>query len=356
MSGITVTEFARVQQEVLKLKSENHMLKEQLQKTSSAPQTFLQSWFSSSESSEIEKLQKEEAELKKSFQAMQDHNDSLREQIKEANISDSLATQIATLEALFKTKKRELIRMHELNATTLSDLEEEVELSRGLCESLENGRASLTRDKEALENTIRSLKGAKQSIETRLKDLEELNQQLRQDLGVRAADGSEYADLAIRIEESREGLDRMEKELAEMKESFEKEETRLAEIEEKKRKQCETIDASNQGQAAKVEEQLKALRNELQSLKSRDKVEETVEIDVDSLVKENADLQARIDELEKRREVLAGMVMANQIDCVFLTAWLKREPKSHTDANSVFRDLMEQEERKKKEFAELGGV
>ena len=353
MSGITVTEFARVQKEVLKLKSENHMLMEQLQKMSNAPQTFLQSWFSSSESSEIEKLQKEEAELKKSLQAMQEHNDSLREKIKDSSVSGNLEAQTATLDALFKTKKRELTRMHELNATTLADIEEEVQLSHGLCESLENGRASLSRDKEALENTILSVQAAKQSIDTRVRDLQELNQQLRQDLGVRAADGSEYADLAIRIEESRGALEKMEKELAAMKERFDAEEARLVETEQKKRMECEAIDARNQSQAAKVEEQLKALRHELQSLKARDKTEETVELDVDSLVKENSDLQARIDELEKRRVALSQMVLANQIDCVFLGNWLKREQVSHTDADSVFKDLVQKESQAKEELRQL---
>lgn len=353
MSGITVTEFARVQKEVLKLKSENHALTEQLQKISNTPQTFLQSFFSTAESTEIERLQREEAELKQSLHSMQEHIDSMREQIRESNNSDNITTQIATLEALFKTKKRELMRMYELNATTLADLEEEVELSRGLCESLESGRASLARDKEALDNTILSLQAAHQSIESRIHDLEQLNQQLKADLGVKAADGNEYADLAEQIEEARKRLEATESEYSAMRQKFDAKESQLLETEQKKKKECDALDEVNQSQASKVEEQLKALRSELQSLKTRNRTEETVEIDVDSLVKENAALQARIDDLDKKKAELASVVTENQIDCSFLGQWMKTAQNSHTDADSVFKDLIQRECQAKEELRKL---
>lgn len=353
MSGITVTEFARVQKEVLKLKSENHALSEQLQKITNTPQTFLQSFFSTSESNEIERLQREETELKKSLQSMQEHIDSLRDQIRETNNSDNMTTQIATLEALFKTKKRELTRMHELNATTLADLEEEVELSRGLCESLESGRASLSRDKEALDNTILSLQAARQSIDSRIHDLEQLNQQLKNDLGVKAADGNEYADLAEQIDAARKRLEQTEAEYSAMKQQYDAKESNLMETEQTKKKECDALDEINQTQAAKVEEQLKALRSELQSLKTRGKVDETVQLDVDSLVQENAALQARIDDLDKKKEELASIVTANQVDCSFLGQWLKTAQNSHTDAESVFKDLIQKECQAKEELRKL---
>jgi SMC interacting uncharacterized protein involved in chromosome segregation len=127
----------------------------------------------------------------------------------------------------------------------------------------------------------------------------------------------------------------------------------LKEIDSGKRQQCDSLDERYQAQAAEVEEQLKSLRQELQSLKSRNPSDETVEIDVDSLVKENAELQARIDELDRRREELGEMVTANQTDCGFLAQWLKREQGSHADPEAIFKELIQKQCAAREELKKL---
>jgi chromosome segregation ATPase len=353
MTSITVQEFDRVQKEVQQIKWENHHLREEIAKVTTASQGIFQSLFSSAEKTEIDRLEHEEADLKKSIQTLQERNDALREQCRQFNTSESLTTQIATLDSLFKTKKRELTRMHELNATTITDLEEEVELAQGLCDSLESGRSSLSRDKEALENTILSLQAARQSIDSRVRDLEQLNQQLRADLGVKAVDGSESTDISFQYEDATHKLKLLEAEFADITKRFDADEERLQQIEAAERRECETLDQQYQAQTAQVEEQLRTLRHELQSLKSRNPSDETVEIDVDSLIRENAELQVRIDNLERRRLELAETVNDNQIDCCFLGQWMKKEQNSHSDAETAFRDLIQKECDAKEELKAL---
>ncbi|OHS93515.1 hypothetical protein TRFO_11717 [Tritrichomonas foetus] len=352
--SISIEEFQRVQNEVLRLKNENHSLAEQLKNVQNTGPSFLSSFFSSSESTEIEKVQQEEAELKKTLANVQEKNDALREQCRDANSSESTFNdQVNALEALFMTKKRELTRMEELNASTLTDLEEEVSLARELCESLENGRASLARDKEVIENSIVSLQAAKQSIDARTRDLEQLNQQLKSDLGVKTADGTESADLASQIEEAVYKLKALEREYQRSCITFDAQEEELKRVEQEKSKECAELDEQRAQQTAKVEEQLKSLRHELQSLKSRDKADETVEIDIDSLVTENEELQRRIDELEKKRLKLAEQVNDNQVDCFFLGQWVKKEQSSHTDADVVFKELIQKQCKAREELAKL---
>lgn len=351
--SISLEEFQRIQNEVLRLKGENHTLAEQIKTAANTSQTFLHSLFSTSENSEIERLQREESELKKSFASISEHNEQLREQCRNANTTESINDQIAMLESLFMTKKRELVRMHELNATTLQDLEEEVELARELCDSLENGRSSLTRDKEVIENSILSLQAARQSIDSRIRDLEALNKQLRSDLGVKAADESENADLASQIAVATHKLHELQVESDEMNATFSRQERELQEILKSKQDECTKLDENQSGQNAQIEEQLKALRHELQSLKSRTRSEDTVEIDVDSLVKENEDLQIRIDDLERKKQELTSIITVNQTDCTYLTKWLKTEQQSHGDIDSVLKELIKKECEARDELARL---
>jgi chromosome segregation ATPase len=290
---------------------------------------------------EAERLQHEESDLKKSVQVHQEKNNALREQLQTANVSESLGTQIATLDALFKTKKRELTRMKELNTTTLTDLEEEVELARGLCESLEGGRASLSRDKEALESTSLSLQAARQSLEGRIRDLEQVNHQLRSDLGVKESDTSESVDLAFQFREATERLAALTAEHAEQNSRSDAEEALLAEREQQRRRECEALDQRHQEQAAQIEEELRSLRKELQGLKSRSPADETVEIDVDALVQENAELRGKIGALERRAGEMSEIVNDHQVDCLFLGNWLKSEGTGHGDPEKAFQALIQ---------------
>lgn len=352
---ISIEEFQRVQNDVLRLKNENHTLSEQLKNVQTSSPSFLSSFFSSSETTEIEKVQQEEAELKKTLANVQEKNDNLKEQCRDFgnSVDLSIEDQINALEALFMTKKRELTRMEELNSSTLSDLEEEVNLARELCESLENGRASIARDMENIENSIISLQAKKQAIEARTKDLEQLNQQLKTDLGIKTQDGSDSLDLISEINEASEKLSQIEKEYQKASIQYEVQEEELQRVEKQKRDEVAELDAQRQQQTQKVEEQLRSLRHELQSLKTREKTDETVEIDVDSLVRENQELQSRIEALDQKKQTLSSWVNENQIDSLFLGQWLKKEQPSHTDADSVFKELIQKHTQAKEELDRL---
>lgn len=352
---ISIEEFQRVQNEVLRLKNENHMLSEQFKNVQTSSPSFLSSFFSSSETTEIEKVQQEEAELKKTLANVQEKNESLKEQCRDyGNTADlTIEDQINALEALFMTKKRELTRMEELNKTTLSDIEEEANLARELCESLENGRASIARDKENFENSIISFQAKKQAIEARIKDLEQLNQQLKSDLGIKTQDGTDSLDLMTEIKEASEKLAQIEKEYQKARIQYDAQEEELQRVEKQKSEEVAELDAQRQQQTQKVEEQLKSLRHELQSLKTRDKTDETVEIDVDLLIRENQDLQSRINDLDKKKQALSKKVYDNQIDSSFLGQWLKKEQASHTDADSVFKELIQKHTKAKEEIDKL---
>ncbi|KAH0785122.1 hypothetical protein GPJ56_011068 [Histomonas meleagridis] len=350
--SISLDEFQRVQNEVLRYKTENHNLREQLKNLGTNSQTFLQSLFSSSENAEIERLQKEETELKNSLANIEEHNKAIKDQIREANLPTSQTDQISILESLFLTKKRELTRMKELNSTTLSDLEEEVNLARELCDSLESGRSSLLRDKEVLDSSILSLQGTKQTISSRIQDLQQLNQQLRSDLGVKASNETENADVISQVSNANQRLSELEQELSTMTKSFEDEETHLSQILESKSKEWATIDEQNKAKTADIENQLKSLRLELQSLK-KPTVAETVEIDVETLMTENTALQTRAEQLEERKKELQNIVMKNQIDCSFLADWIKKEQPTKKNADTVFKELIQKELEAKEELAKL---
>jgi hypothetical protein len=83
------------------------------------------------------------------------------------------------------------------------------------------------------------------------------------------------------------------------------------------------------------------LKRELKGLKSRFSADETVEIGVDALVRENAGLCAKIEALDRRAEELGKIVLANQTDCRFLGNWLKREQPAHGEPEEVFKALIQ---------------
>jgi hypothetical protein len=101
------------------------------------------------------------------------------------------------------------------------------------------------------------------------------------------------------------------------------------------------LDQRHQKQAAQIEEELRSLRKELQGLKSRSPADETVEIDVDALVQENADLRATIGALERKAAEMAEIVNDHQVDCLFLGNWLKSEATGHRDAEKAFQALIQ---------------
>ena len=350
---ISVAEFQRVQQEVLRLKNENLDLTDHLNRSQSVGPRFLSTFFSGSESGDVDRAQQEEAELKKALASLQAKNDTLRDQLRDLVRDSSVADRVETLEQLFLTKKRELTRMMELNESTLSDLSEEIDLARELCESLENGRASLARDKEVIENSIASLQIAKQSIEARTKDLEELNRQLLRDLGEKEADGNNVAGIEEKIQVETRRLRELEKEYQRLSITFDAQEEELYRVECQKEKEVAEIDDQRNKQTEKIENQLRSLRHELQSLKTRDRNEETVQIDVDSLVRENKELQDRIDEMDRKKLALAQLVNDHQTDCAFLGKWLKKEQVAHTDPDTVFRDLIQKQCNAREELAQL---
>jgi chromosome segregation ATPase len=353
MTEIKVQEFERLQQDVVRLKQENHQLREQISKLSTVSPTFRFHFFPGTERAEIEKLQHEEAELKKSLQVHQEKNEALREQCQTANISVPIELQIANLDSLFKTRKRELTRMKELNTHALTDLEDQVTIARELCESLESGRDSLSRDKEVVESTTLSLRAARQSLEARIQELERVNQQLRADLGVKTADSSESMDLAFQLRDATDRLASLTAEYAEMNARYDAEEALLGKKEEQRRHECELLDQKHQEQAAQIEGELRSLRKELQGLKSRSPADETVEIDVDTLIQENADLRAKIQALERTAAEMATVVHDNQVDCLFLGNWLKKAPQKADDAEKVLEELTQRERSAREELRRL---
>ena len=349
---IKIEEFQRVQNEVLRYKQENHDLNEQLKSVGITSQTFLQSLFSSSENAEIGRLQKEESDLKKSLSSIQEVNESIQVQCKEFSSFENENDQIKYLENLFLTKKRELTRLKELNTTTLNDLEEEVNLAHELCDSLESGKVSLSRDKESLENSILSLKGIKQSMDARIKDLEQLNQKFKMELGGKESLLKETEDASIQTKNLNQKLSEIEKENAKMFQEFDEAEKIMKQKESEKIDELEKINKQNSVKTTEIENELKSLRQELQSLKRRDTVNETVEIDVDILIKENNELQARVNELENKKKELSDLVYQQQVDCSFLVQLLKKEHQ-HKDPDTIFKDLIQKELELKDELERL---
>ena len=137
--SISSDEFLRIQNELIRLKAEKHSLQEQLKAATSTSQTFsFQSLFSGSDAQNIERLQKEENELKSSLTKLREQIDSLNEQFKGIDPNIRNVDQIAVIETLFQTKKRELLRMRTLNEKALADLNEEVEIAKSLCDSLDS--------------------------------------------------------------------------------------------------------------------------------------------------------------------------------------------------------------------------
>ena len=353
--SISSDEFLRIQNELIRLKGEKHNLQEQLKAASSTSQTFLQSLFSGSEAQNIERLQKEENELKQSMAKLREQIDSLNDEFKSIDPNIRNVDQIAVIESLFQTKKRELIRMKSLNDKALEDLKEEVDIAKSLCDSLDSGRASFAREKENIDNAIVSLQASKQTIDNRIKDLKELNEQLNKDLGIKSNVGDDYAELSAQIDEWQEKLQNLELEDKEISVEFETQEKQLRIIEESKANECASISEEQQKQTQAVEEQIKALKKELGSLKARTHTDETVNIDVDSLIKENETLQERYNELEKRNKELKGMVNTYQEDCAYLSNWLRTESRPHGNPEATFRQLQQLYNTKEQEYKALTG-
>ena len=352
--SISSDEFLRIQNELIRLKAEKHSLQEQLKAASSTSQTFLQSLFSGSEAQNIERLQKEENELKFSLSKIREQIDSLNEQFKGTDPNIRNVDQIAVIETLFQTKKRELLRMRTLNDKALADLNEEVDIAKSLCDSLDSGRTSFTREKDNIESAILSLQASKQTIDKRIQDLKDLNVQLNEDLGIKSNVGDDYADLSAQIDEWQEKLQNLELENNEMSLEYEAQEKQLKIVEESKAMECKAIKEEQQKQTQAVEEQLKALKKELSTLKARNPTDETVvDIDVDSLIKENETLQSRYNELQKRNKELQGMVNTYQEECAYLANWLKTETRSHGNPETTFKQLQQLYNTKEEEYKAL---
>ena len=352
--SISSDEFLRIQNELIRLKGEKHSLQEQLKAASTTSQTFLQSLFSGLEAQNIEHLQKEENELKICLAKLREQIDALNEQYREIDPNIRNVDQIAVIETLFQTKKRELIRMKTLNDKALDDLKEEVDIANSLCDSLDSGRASFAREKENIDNAIISLQASKQTIENRIKDLKELNIQLNEDLGIKSSVGDDYVDLSAQIEEWQEKLQNLELENNEITVEFESQEKQLKIVEESKASECKAIKEEQQKQTQAVEDQLKALKKELSTLKARSPSDEAiVDIDVDSLIQENETLQHRYDELQQRNKELKGMVTTYQEDCAYLANWLKSETRAHGNPEATFRQLQQLYNTKEEEFKQL---
>jgi hypothetical protein len=132
---------------------------------------------------------------------------------------------------------------------------------------------------------------------------------------VKESDTSESIDLAFQFREATERLAAQTAEYAEQNRCSDAEEALLAEREQQRRRErgCEALDQRHQEQAAQTEEELRWLRKELQGLKSRSPADETVEIDVDALVQENADLRAKIGALERKAAAMAEIVNDHQL-------------------------------------------
>lgn len=349
---IKIEEFQRVQNEVLRYKQENHDLSEQLKGVSAATPTFLQSLFSSSENAEIDRLQKEESDLKKSLSSILEANEAIQLQCKGFDMFESEKDQIRYLENLFLTKKRELTRMKELNAATVSDLEEEVNLAQELCDSLESGRVSLNRDKESLENSILSLKGVRQSLDARINDLKQLNQKFKLELGVKEVQSKESEGACMQTESLNHKLEELERENAKMFKEFDDDENMLRQKENEKMDKLNKINEQNNVKTNEIENALKSLRQELQALKRKETVSKTVEIDVDVLIQENNDIKSRNDELDVKKKELSELVFQQQVDCNFLVQWLKKE-RSHKDSDTIFKELIQMELNLKDELEKL---
>ena len=180
-----------------------------------------------------------------------------------------------------------------------------------------------------------------------------MNQQLRADLGIKAQDGSESVDLIEQITQASEQLSKLEKEYKTCCIQFDAQEEELALVEKTKCAEVTELDAQRQQQTQKVEEQLKSLRHELQSLKIRDKTDETVEIDVDSVATENEELRTRISELDQKIATLTQWVTDNQTDCVYLGQWLKKEQGTHTDPDTIFKELIQKQCQAREELDKL---
>ncbi|EAY19838.1 hypothetical protein TVAG_129460 [Trichomonas vaginalis G3] len=348
--SISEDEFMRVQQELIRLKEEKHNLNEQLKSVSNTSQTFLQSLFSGSDASMIERLQKEENELKATLAKLREQISTLNEQCRGVDQAILNVDQVAAIESLFQTKKRELLRMRSLNETALKDLEEEVELAKNLCDSLENGRASFAREKENIFNSIVSLQTSKQTIDTRIKDLQEINAQLKQDLGLKSSVDENYAELAAEIDQWQEKLQNLEKEYKEMTLHFDDREQRLRIIADSKASECDSIKKEQDKQTEDCKSQLKTLKKELSTLKSHGHVEETVTLDIDHIIAENDQLQSRYNELCKRGEELSAIVNKHQTDCAFLANWLRSEGRSHVQPEVSFRQLQQLLEKREAEL------
>ena len=352
--SISSDEFLRIQNELIRLKAEKHSLLEQLKASTTTSQTFLQSLFSGSEAQNIERLQKEENELKQSLSKLREQIDSLNEQFREIDPNIRNVDQIAVIETLFQTKKRELLRMKTLNDKALDDLNEEVEIAKSLCDSLDSGRASFAREKENIDSAIISLQASKQTIENRIKDLKELNLQLNEDLGIKSTVGDDYADLSAQIDEWQEKLQNLELEQKEINLEFDTQEKQLKIVEESKALECKAIKEEQQKQTQAVEEQLKSLKKELSTLKARNPTDETVvDIDIDSLIQENETLQSRYNELEKRNKELQRMVNTYQEECAYLANWLKTETRAHGNPEATFKQLQQLYNTKEEEFKAL---
>jgi len=348
-----IESFIKIQEELISLKSENHMLSEQLSQVSANSQSFLHSIFSGSEATRIESLQKEENELKRSINTIQEQIEGLKEQCLSMDKGVSSVDQIGFIETLFQTKKRELIRMQELNSSTLKDLEEEVELARELCESLESGRVSFARDKESIESSISSLQMAKSSIFSRISDLESLNNQLRDEIKSKNEGSLNLDDLKSQIREWKSKYADLENHCTLIVGELEAKEKELKDLCKIRASECQKIELEQQNLMASFEEQLKSLKKELHSLKSHVRSEETVEIDVESILQENLDLEHKLADLETKKIGLSKIVLRNQTDCSFLAAWLKREGRSRTDHETAFKGLIQIQCEKASELESL---
>lgn len=348
--SISLEEFMRVQQELIRLKEEKHNLTEQLKSASSSSQTFLKSLFSGNDATIIERLQKEESELKSTLAKLREQINTLNDQCRGVDQTILNVDQVAAIESLFQTKKRELIRMKSLNETALLDLEEEVELAKNLCESLESGRASFAREKENIMNSIVSLQSSKQTIESRINDLNTINSQLKEDLGLKSTVDENYAELAAQIDQWQEKLQNLELEYKEITNEYDSQEKQLRIIEESKASECNNIKDQQQKQAQECEAQLKTLKKELSTLKARGHADETVTIDIDELIAENDQLQARYNELVRQKKELSAIVNRNQTDCAYLANWIKTEGKSHLQPEMSYKQLQQLLEKKEAEL------
>lgn len=315
--------------------------------------SIISAFFSSSEEQNIERLKKEESELKASLQKVAGQINEFKQQMEDVDRTIIDSDHISVIEALFQSKKRELTRLKSLNEAALNDLGEEVELARSLCESLESGKSSFSRDKEVIDGSIASLQSARATIEQRIADVTKLNEQLREELRVKSGEHLGIQSIMEEYDSLNDQYQELELEYRETCLEFDSKLNDLRIIEETKANECRAIRDEQQELMRKNEDQLKALKNELQSIGSRTIKDSKLEIDINKLVEENQSLEKKLNELKDINSMLRETSNKYQEECSYLVNWLKKETKSSGDMNKILQDLIDLEKKKRDELEEI---